>query len=182
MSRVAIIADDLSSATDCGVAFSRRGMRTLVPLGSLGDLRRLPFDADVLSLDADSRALSPREAYEEIARAANALRGAGSVGEVYKSIDSTLRGNLGAEIDAAMDVFEADLAVVAPAFPLHGRTTVGGRHFLHGVPMDKTEMARDPACPVKESDLVALASSQSKRRAGLVDLGTLRAGGEAIVR
>jgi uncharacterized protein YgbK (DUF1537 family) len=182
MSRVAIIADDLSSATDCGVAFARRGMRTLVPLGSLGDLRGLPFDADVLSLDADSRVLSPREAYEEIARAASALRGAGSVGEVYKSIDSTLRGNLGAEIDAAIDVFEADLAVVAPAFPLHGRTTVGGRHFLHGVPMDRTEMARDPACPVKESDLVALLSSQSKRRVGLVDLGTLRAGGEAVWR
>jgi D-threonate/D-erythronate kinase len=178
MSRVAIIADDLSSATDCGVALAQRGLRTLVPL-NFEEKSQLPLDADAVALDTDSRALSPSDAHSVVTRAALTLQRA-DFEWIYKSVDSTLRGNLGAEIDAAMDVFGADLATIAPAFPLYGRTTAGGRHFLHGVPIDQTEIARDPKSPVGQSDLIALLSSQSGRPAGLVDLETVRAGKEAV--
>ena len=101
---------------------------------------------------------------------------------VYKSGDSTLRGNLGAEIDAVFDVFDFDLAVVAPAFPLYGRTTTGGKHFLNDEPIHQTEFATDPQYPVLENDLVRLLSQQSKHKVDLAPLDTLRAGAAAVAK
>ncbi|MEJ2559521.1 MAG: four-carbon acid sugar kinase family protein [Anaerolineae bacterium] len=180
MKDLAIIADDLSSATDCGIQVAKSGLRTLVPLA----WHAIGSDAetvDVVSLDADSRSLPADQAYERVRRAAGLVVEAGFP-SIYKSLDSTLRGNLGAEIDAVLDVFGVDLAVVAPAFPLYGRTTLGGTHFLNGKPINKTEFATDPQCPVNEANLVRLLSSQSRRTTGLVQLGTLREGTGAVAR
>jgi D-threonate/D-erythronate kinase len=44
----------------------------------------------------------------------------------YKKVDSTLRGNLGPEIEAAMDSCGYSVAIVAPAFPIMGRSIIGG--------------------------------------------------------
>lgn len=180
--KASIIADDLSSAPDCGVAFARRGARTLVPL-DLGSISEALAPAvGVVSVDADSRSLPPADAYDAVKGTALALRRAGFADRVYKSVDSTLRGNLGAELDAVMDALGKELAVVAPAFPLYGRTTLSGRQYLRGVPLTETEISRDPKSPVSESDLVALLSLQSNRKAEKVGLKTLRSGREAVMR
>ena len=47
-----------------------------------------------------------------------------------------------------------------PAFPQEGRTTVGGYHLLKGVPIERTEMARDPHSPIYESHLPTLLKNQ----------------------
>ncbi|OAI65685.1 Hrp-dependent type III effector protein, partial [Ralstonia solanacearum] len=59
---------------------------------------------------------------------------------LYKKIDSTLRGNVAAEVAALVPV--AGLAVVAPAFPAAGRTTRNARQWLHGVAVEETEVWR----------------------------------------
>lgn len=46
-----------------------------------------------------------------------------------KKIDSTLRGNLGAEIKAVDDVFNPDIVIIAPAYPANQRVTIGGYHY-----------------------------------------------------
>src|SRR5574338_1521295 len=94
MTRLAIIADDLSSATDCGAQVVRSGLSVVVPLGSYA----LPEEAlgtQVISVDTDSRSLSADQAYAKV-RAATQQLVAGGWTHFYKSIDSTLRGNLGA--------------------------------------------------------------------------------------
>jgi uncharacterized protein YgbK (DUF1537 family) len=48
---------------------------------------------------------------------------------VFKKIDSTLRGNVRAEISAAMAAFNRRTAVITPAFPDMGRRVCGG--YLH---------------------------------------------------
>jgi uncharacterized protein YgbK (DUF1537 family) len=45
---------------------------------------------------------------------------------LFKKIDSTLRGNVGAEIAAAVSAFGCEAAVITPAFPAMGRTVEGG--------------------------------------------------------
>lgn len=178
--RLAIITDDLTSATDCGIQVSRSGIDTLVLLGeyrSSADVRG--FSA--VSIDTDSRSLSPSEAYWRVREAAARMMADGSR-VVYKSLDSTLRGNLGAEVDAVMDAYGFEMAVIALAFPHYGRTTLDGRHYLRGVPITRTEFARDPKTPVVEDDLVRLFQSQSRRRAGLVKLDTLRGGASVVSR
>lgn len=178
MGQMAIIADDLTGASDSGVQFARKGLATSVVF----DLQKIKDEfqnVDTVVIDTDSRAIPASEAYERVKHAAEVLRLQGFT-QIYKKLDSTLRGNLGAEIDAVMDVNSFDFAAVAPAFPKIGRTTVAGRHFLNGIPIDQTEIAKDPKCPVKDSDLMSLLSSQSKRKNGLVSLETIRFGRAAI--
>lgn len=177
MPRVAVIADDLTGANDTGVQFAKQGLGTLVLLaaGNFGG----GAAADVVVIDTNSRALPAAEAYAKAAEAARLVK-AGGIATVYKKIDSTLRGNLGAELDAIMDEGGQALAVVAPAFPKNGRVTVGGLHLLNGAPIEASEIARDPKMPVTESHLPTLLAAQTKRRVGHVGLKTVTAG-EAVI-
>src|SRR5262249_29174146 len=83
-------------------------------------------------------------------------------------------GPLGAEIDAAMDAVSAALAIVLPAIPDVGRTTVGGRQLIDGVPVHETAFARDPQNPIAESRVEVAIGATSRRRAGGVSLGDVR--------
>jgi uncharacterized protein YgbK (DUF1537 family) len=177
MKKIAVIADDLTGANDTGVQFAKQGLSTVVVMGASH------FDggagAVVTVIDTNSRALPVAEAYAKAAEAARLLSG-GRFVAVYKKIDSTLRGNLGPEIDAIMDVGGQDLAVVAPAFPKNGRITVGGLHLLNGLPLEATEIARDPKMPVRESHIPSLLATQTKRKIGHIGRKTVLAGTAAI--
>jgi uncharacterized protein YgbK (DUF1537 family) len=59
---------------------------------------------------------------------------------LYKKIDSTLRGNVGAEVEAAMG--GRRFAVFAPAFPAAGRIVQGGRVLVSGMELADTELWR----------------------------------------
>jgi uncharacterized protein YgbK (DUF1537 family) len=73
---------------------------------------------------------------------------------IYKKVDSTLRGNIAAELQAVLDVTRAEHAVVCPAFPSIKRTVVNGTLLVDGVPVHETGFARDPVSPVTRSDIV----------------------------
>jgi len=174
MTRLAIIADDLSSATDCGAQVVRSGLSVVVPLGGCS----LPVRAraaQVISVDTDSRSLSADHAYAKVKAASRQLVADGWT-DFYKSVDSTLRGNLGAEIEAVLDIVKPDCAVIAPAFPKYGRTTVDGVQFLHGRPLHETEFGTDPTAPVRDADIARRLAEGSRRRAGRLTLDQLRAG------
>ncbi|TVY10863.1 hypothetical protein FPZ49_06685 [Paenibacillus cremeus] len=178
MQRLAIIADDLTGASDSGVQFARKGLRTQVVF----DWKALDAESagwDTIVVDTDSRSVPGEAAYGSVRSAAETLKQQ-KYDWIYKKLDSTLRGNLGQEIDAVMDVFGFEAAVVVPAFPRIGRTTVNGIHYLNGVPIHETEIARDPKTPVPESDIAKLLAGQSKRSAALIELETLRCGMEAV--
>ena len=159
--RYAIIADDLTGAGDVGVQFSYAGLRTR----TLCDARLpvWPAGIDTVVVDTHSRGLAPTAAYAAVAAAAQVLHAAGAR-LVYKKIDSTLRGALGAELDAALDVSGATLAVVCPAYPANGRTLVDGILAVDGQPVAQTPIGRDPIAPVRESHLPTLLAQQSHRR------------------
>lgn len=118
----AVIADDLTGAGDTGVQFARAGLRTRALIGAWSV--HAVQGADVVVINTESRALEPEEAYERIARTAAELRAAGAI-PIYKKIDSTMRGRVGAELDALLDMFGLDMAIVSPAFPDNGRTDRG---------------------------------------------------------
>lgn len=128
---VLIIADDLSGAADCAIAFASAGLRTVVTLDPGHDTG----PADVIALDTDTRRLQPAEAASHSVAAARALMTAGQ--RLYKKIDSTLRGNWAAEVAGLQAL--AGLAIVAPAFPATGRTTLDGRVWVNGQPLESTD-------------------------------------------
>lgn len=150
--RFAIIADDLTGAADSGVQLVRSGYRAAV------FFRGAPVDEaglDAVALDTDSRSLSPEAARNRVYEAGTVVR---SAELAYKKVDSTLRGNLREEIEAAMRATGRERVVVSPAFPAGGRTTVGGNQLLHGQPVHHTELAADPRTPVLEAHIPALLS------------------------
>ena len=118
-----MIADDLTGACDSGVQFARYGFKAVVARGG-----KQPADtgAELIAVSTDSRNDTPGAARRKVIRACRWMRGQG-IHVIYKKIDSTLRGNEGAEIEAAMEACGFPDAVVTPAFPEMGRVVVRGR-------------------------------------------------------
>jgi len=127
MRNALVVADDLTGAMDTGHGFAARGRGVRVRRSADSDTD----DADVLVVDTDSRDADPGMAATAVTRAVETY----PAGLVYKKVDSTLRGNVVAEVDAALAATGAALAVVAPAFPSTGRTTEDGRHLVDGTPL-----------------------------------------------
>ena len=147
---IAVIADDLTGAADTGVQFVHAGYPTAVFFRAT---EILEDDLDAVSFDTDSRAMPAGFAARRVLDAAHIAREARIV---YKKLDSTLRGNIAAELAAALGGVRREQVIFAPAFPAAGRTTVGGIQRVHGVPVDETEMAKDPQTPVREAHVPSL--------------------------
>ncbi|EJZ22705.1 hypothetical protein RCCGEPOP_03416 [Rhizobium sp. Pop5] len=107
----------------------------------------------IISVNKASRTASAEDAAD---RARKAARSLASADILYNTVDSTIRGHVGAEITAALPASGRAIAIVAPAFPAGGRTTEGGRQLLRGVPLEQTEFVKDPLHPVTDSHLRAL--------------------------
>src|SRR5919107_5707274 len=150
MPDVAVISDDLTGAADAGVQLLHAGYRTAVFFGDSGVIAD---DLDAVSFDTDSRTMSAGFAAKRVLEAAHAAREARIV---YKKLDSTLRGNVAAELAAGLGGARRERVIVAPAFPAAGRTTVGGIQCVRGAPVDETEMANDPNTPVSEAHIPGL--------------------------
>ncbi|WP_270181154.1 four-carbon acid sugar kinase family protein [Alkalihalobacillus sp. CinArs1] len=176
--KLAVIADDLTGANDTGVQFAKQGLDTTVLFPDTV-LQPAHLDGDVIVLNSNSRALPRENAYRIVKDVSSQLYELG-VTSVLKKIDSTMRGNVGAEIDAVMDVYDFTTAYVVPAFPKSGRITVEGVHYVDGIPLDETETANDPTCPVNKSYLPELLQEQSKREIARISISDVREGKEQL--
>ena len=135
--RIGLIADDLTGALDSGAGFAKAGLRSVMPFGPTGTVA-LPVGADVIIFNTATREGDAVVARERAREAALRLLGHG-VSLIYKKIDSVLRGHPGPELSGVLDAIAIThpgaRALVAPAFPAQGRTTVDGVQLVHGVPV-----------------------------------------------
>ncbi len=169
-----ILADDLTGAADCAIAFARRGMLASVTWAGS------PPDDPVLALDANSRGLQPGAAAARHCALLQAHHGEGVA--LFKKIDSTLRGQPAAELAATVQDLHrrgrGALAIVAPAFPAAGRTTEAGCIRVGGQPLEQTPLwVRDHS--YASADLVAVLG-QAGLRVRLAQLDAVRAGPTAL--
>ena len=150
-----IVADDLTGAADSAIAFAKRRLPAYVAWGE----PRSGEGADpvAFAFDADTRRLEPSAAarrHQDILRRLQAPHT-----RVFKKIDSTLRGHPAEEIGAMLDVLSARTpgvrAIFTAAFPAGGRITRGGRIFVHGTPLERTEFW-SPTRPVGLADIATL--------------------------
>ena len=135
--RIGLIADDLTGALDSGAGFAKAGLRSVMPFGPTGTVA-LPVGADVIIFNTASREGDAVVARERAREAALRLLGHG-VSLIYKKMDSVLRGHPGPELSGVLDAIAIThpgaRALVAPAFPAQGRTTVDGVQLVQGVPV-----------------------------------------------
>ena len=136
-----ILADDLTGAADCAIAFGRRGRPAAVTWGAVTDAsgHQLP----VLAYDAASRGLAAEAAH---GRHADVLARLCEGRLLFKKIDSTLRGQPAAETVAALRYLKSKagraFGVFAPAFPATGRTTIDEYILVKGRPLEEAEVWR----------------------------------------
>ena len=166
-----VIADDLTGSNDTGVHFLSTNDDVVVVVDPAAEITSSLAASTVIN--TDTRLCTPEQAYQKVRTGIDKYVEF-KPKEIYKKVDSTLRGNVGAEIDAVMDAVDFKVACVATATPRNGRTVKNGVCFVNGVRLSKTEMAKDPFTPVSFSDVRKIIAEQSSRCIGLLSLETIR--------
>ncbi len=172
--KLLVIADDLTGANDTGVQFIRKKLKCTVitkPENMAGTIK----ESDVVIVDTESRSDSREDAYRKAFKTGK-ISISHNFKYVYKKIDSTMRGNLGAEISGLMDSMEFREAVLAPALPVYGRTTRNGYVYVNGSLLEETETARDPKTPVFNSYIPDIISQQCDKKTAVISIEDVRKG------
>jgi uncharacterized protein YgbK (DUF1537 family) len=175
-----VVADDLTGANATGVLMTKSNYRTysILSLDSKAVHGLTDFECVVYS--TDSRSMDAKSAYDIVSAAVKALRSDGVM--VYaKRIDSTLRGNLGAETDAMLDALgDNRTAMVVPCFPASNRINIGGYLLVNALPLHKTEAAQDPKNPVNTPVCADIFRKQSKYPVDSITLKDLLEGTDFV--
>lgn len=147
---IGIVADDLTGANDTALQFFIKGSNTEIIFDTDENIQNHP-NIGTFALTTESRNIDAKEAAQKVWEGAKKLKDNLSVEYFYKKIDSTLRGNIAVETLAMLDAIGYDAAVIAPAFIREGRITIGGYQLLKGVPIERTDAARDSYAPIYDS-------------------------------
>lgn len=122
----AIIADDLTGALDAAAPFAMRGISTAVALDVDAMPAAIATGASIVGVSTDSREVSADAAHKAVAHAVGMLP-AGT--RLFKKVDSRLKGNIAAELDA----IPYHGSLVIPAIPAFGRWMRDGKLGGFGV-------------------------------------------------
>ncbi len=173
-----IVADDLTGAADCAIAFAKSGIPSSV-LFEGNEAVDIPGGA--VAVDVASRALSAEQAAKAHADLLEQRFTKNTL--LYKKLDSLMRGQPMAETAATVAALRKlggpSFVIMAPAFPATGRTTVNGCVLVNGEPLEATEVwARDHTYP--DGNLV-----ENLRHAGVntysITLDVVRSGAEQVM-
>ena len=184
-SSIGIIADDLTGANDTALQFHLRGCNTQIVLDYTSH-NLSSKQTQAWAISTETRNIPKHLAAQKVEAATRNLKENYNIEHFYKKIDSTLRGNIATEIYAMLKVLGWDAAVIVPAFPNEGRTTVGGYHLLKGMPIERTELARDPHSPIYESYIPIILKRQLETKEeqdsiALIDLKIVMKGAGPIL-
>src|SRR2546426_1150071 len=132
------------------------------------------WSSDVCSSDL----LDPADAARRVSAVARSVART----RIFKKIDSTLRGPIGAELDALLRATSAAGALVCPALPSEHRVVVERVLTVGAVPVAETAIAEDPTFPraAGTSNVVDLLRPQLDRPFAWIPLGRVREGGRPL--
>lgn len=178
--RIGAICDDYTGTASAGALVAGTGAKTGLffdgeILKELDDLERL----DAAYVSSNSRHLNAVEARKAVQDVMRVLKEDG-VTYFAKKIDTTLRGRIGVEIDAMLDLLgEEYVAVMVSAMPASRRICVGGHCLIDGTILTETPVRHDVITPVLYSYEPDIIAKQSKYRNALVVLKDILEGPEA---
>jgi uncharacterized protein YgbK (DUF1537 family) len=157
--RIVAFADDLTGALEVGAKFAIAGISARVEMPPTASLQSLRNETGVLVIDTETRHSAPAIAAKSLSKYALAAREAG-FNRAYKKTDSTLRGNIGAELAALIESFGETRLLYTPAYPQMGRTVNGGTLLVNGTPVSDSSFASDAFNPVRESHIPTMLTSK----------------------
>ncbi|BET66657.1 four-carbon acid sugar kinase family protein [Opitutales bacterium ASA1] len=171
-----VLADDLSGALEVAVPFTWGCRSVMLPLEAR--VAR-PRAGALVVMNTETRNSSASEARAIVGDALARARDAGAR-VVFKKIDSTLRGPVGAELAAMLDASPHALLVVCPTNVRVGRTVCDGVLRVHGVPVSETAFREDPRWPILDSEVAKSCDPAGAFVSERVSLETCRAGADAV--
>jgi len=171
-----VIADDLTGANDTGVQFTKNGYKTRVLILD-SELKRIEFENnhDVLVIDTETREVEENVARSKLTKILKKIQ----VSEkdiIYKKIDSTLRGNVGAEIEEIIKIYNKQFCILSPSFPYQQRVTVGGNLIVQKKPLgiSKYTNNNNNNGNIPESYIPSILEKQTKLSIGRIDLSEIK--------
>ena len=163
-----ITADDMTGALDTGVQLAKQGILSSVIADPESDPDWAKTDAEVLIVHTSSRHLSLLQAYEKVYRIVSEAVQA-DIPYIYKKTDSALRGNIGAELSAALHASGADCLSFLPAYPAMNRTVRNGILLIDGIPVSDSIFGKDPYNPVLTSRIAGIIHGQTSLAVRMMD-------------
>lgn len=179
MVKLLVLADDFTGSLDTGVQFRAKGTRLRFAAEGKNMFEGLDEDVRVLIVDTESRHLPPQQAAKLIGSIVSDAVRAG-VSCIYKKTDSGLRGNIGAELGAALEASGRARLHFVPAYPQVNRVTRQGVQYISGVPVAESVFGADPFNPVHFSGVDQIINSQNPVPVTLVQGDTLPEAGIAL--
>jgi len=173
-----IIADDLTGANDTGVQFTKNGYKTKVLIFD-DKLKNIEFknDHDVLVIDTETREVDKSVGRDKLAEIQKEIKLEVSEKDiVYKKIDSTLRGNVGAEIEEILKIFKKQFCLLSPSFPPHQRVTIGGNLIVQDKHLGFSSYTDSNNQNIAESFIPSILEKQTKLSIGRIDLSEIKKG------
>ena len=143
------IADDLTGALEVGAKFAAVGLEAHVTT------RLASRAGGIVVFDTETRHLSGPDAALRIGSLTRNQRQQ----LIYKKTDSTLRGNISAELGALAKAYPDRQIVFVPAYPALGRTVRNGELLVDGIPVHETPIGRDKLNPLHSSSIQACLGS-----------------------
>lgn len=171
---IVVVADDLTGAAEVAGAAFDAGYRAEV---------QLEFDpqssAEVVVVDTDTRWREPAEAAEQVSQVVRAICAAAPQ-QLFKKVDSVLRGPVWAELSAMLAASGKRKAILIPANPTRQRVIRNGQIWVANQPLAQTPLGRDPEYPRSSSfipDLLGCKTQAltllSRRQSFELDAGVL---------
>jgi len=155
--QIIVIADDFTGAAEIGGIGLRHGLKVAIEPEPI-----LNNGADLMVIATDTRSMSPEEAAENIRSITSKIMGSNPF-LVYKKVDSVLRGNVAAELEAQLDVMGLDRALVVAANPVFSRVIRNGRYFINEVPLHETSFSLDHLHPIMSNDVTEIVQAYGSR-------------------
>ncbi|MDT0176003.1 four-carbon acid sugar kinase family protein [Enterobacter sp. BRE11] len=181
MTRVGIIADDFTGATDIASFLVQNGLSTIQFNGVPQQHDALTAQAIVISLK--SRSCPAGQAVEQSLAALRWLQAQGCDRFYFKyssTFDSTEQGNIGPVTDALLAALGETQTAISPALPVNGRTVYLGHLFVGEQLLSDSGMRHHPVTPMTDSNLLRLMARQSSGKAGLIAAPLLDRGAQAV--
>ena len=179
---ISVIADDLTGANDCAAQFALYA-DTKVFLSSNDSKIK---DVSVAVFDTESRDIAKEDAFNIVFQTSALIKQERITKDnsqhsiFYKKIDSTVRGNIGSELEATIRAIKPQITVIAPAFPQSGRTTLNGKQLLNGIALENTELRNIPKSPITSSFIPDIINKQSSLKTAVITLDDIQKGSEHI--
>jgi uncharacterized protein YgbK (DUF1537 family) len=168
MKNIYIVADDTTGANSSAILHKKLGYDCVSIHTSVKEIRK----QSAYAFSTSSRGISSEKAYKVVS---DTLKHFNDDDAVYnKRVDSTLRGNLGSELNAFLDHFPNKKAIVVASFPNSGRTCIHNKLYVNGELLENTDVAKDPKMPVTTSVVTDLFAKQTSRKITHIDLDVVR--------